>query len=169
MTWHEARTYCRSRYTDLVSVRNSSENNNISSLQSEWTWIGLHRKIWAYWSDQTPKNFTNWKEGQPMKTQETLKLCAAVNTTTGRWSAVGSDMKHHFICQYQPLQRQTFKLKFQSEADLNDPAVQQQILEQLHAKLEKHGLPDFKLRWIQTDGQTFHKEKKRKKEEGSCG
>lgn len=31
---------------------------------------------------------------------------------------------------------------------------------QLHAKLKTHELPDFKLRWIQTDGQTFHKEQK---------
>ena len=37
---------------------------------------------------------------------------------------------------------------------------------QLHAKLEKHGLPDHKLRWIETDGQTFHKEQQSKKEEG---
>ncbi|KAK5884006.1 hypothetical protein CesoFtcFv8_020272 [Champsocephalus esox] len=62
-----------------------------------------------------------------------------------------------------------FKLKFQSEADLNDPAVQQQILEQLHATLEKHGVADFKLRWTQTDGLTFHKEKKTKEVEGSDG
>ena len=41
------------------------------------------------------------------------------------------------------------------------------ISQQLHGKLEKHGLPDFKLRWIQTDGQTFHKEQERKKEKGT--
>lgn len=29
---------------------------------------------------------------------------------------------------------------------------------QLHAKLKEHSLPDFTLRWIQTDGQTFIKE-----------
>lgn len=37
---------------------------------------------------------------------------------------------------------------------------------QLHAKLEKHGLPDHKLRWIETDGQAFHKAQQSKKEEG---
>ncbi|XP_056277361.1 L-selectin-like [Pseudoliparis swirei] len=50
MTWDEARTYCRSRYTDLVSVRNQSENNQIKSLLTTKTWLGLHRKIWAYWN-----------------------------------------------------------------------------------------------------------------------
>ncbi len=32
---------------------------------------------------------------------------------------------------------------------------------QLHAEMEKYGLSDFKLRWTETDGQTFRKEKKR--------
>ncbi|KAJ4927782.1 hypothetical protein JOQ06_015584 [Pogonophryne albipinna] len=124
MTWHEAVAFCRSKYTDLVSVRNLSENNQISSLLSGNTWIGLHRKTWPYWSDKSPNIFTKWATGHPHEAR--------------------------------------FKLKFQSEADLNDPAVQQQILEQLHAKLEKHGVSDFKLRWTQTDGLTFHKETKTK-------
>ncbi|KAI4818208.1 hypothetical protein KUCAC02_011561 [Chaenocephalus aceratus] len=128
MTWHEAVEFCRSKYTDLASVRNMNENNQISPLLAESTWIGLHRKTWPYWSDKSPNIFTKWATNRPHEAR--------------------------------------FKLKFQSEADLNDPAVQQQILEQLHAKLEKHGVADFKLRWTQTDGLTFHKEKKTKEWEG---
>ncbi|KAK9529824.1 hypothetical protein VZT92_013894 [Zoarces viviparus] len=165
MTWQDARTYCRSNYTDLASVRNKSENDDISSLLTECTWIGLRRKTWSYWSDQTPTTFTNWN-----KNREGGESCAAVNTTTGRWWDVGCDMTNYFICQkVHSRQQQTFKLRFQSEADLTDPALQQQMLEQLHAKLEKHGLSDFKLRWTVTDGQAFHKEQKKKKDEGSCG
>ncbi|TNN29504.1 P-selectin [Liparis tanakae] len=135
MTWYEARTYCRSRYTDLVTVRNQSENEQIFSVMTTITWLGLHRKTWAYWSDQTPNTFTNWNENHPKHTDSRLDSCAA----------------------------QTFKLKFQSKADLKDPAIQQQLLEQLHVELEKHGLSDFKLRWTQKDGQAFHKEQKMKK------
>ena len=36
----------------------------------------------------------------------------------------------------------------------------------LHATLEKHGLPDVKLRWTETEGQTFHREQKGEEEEG---
>ncbi|KAJ4923855.1 hypothetical protein JOQ06_028110 [Pogonophryne albipinna] len=50
MTWHEAVAFCRSKYTDIASVRNLSENNQISPLLSGNTWIGLHRKTWPYWS-----------------------------------------------------------------------------------------------------------------------
>uniref|UniRef100_A0A8C4GX81 C-type lectin domain-containing protein n=1 Tax=Dicentrarchus labrax TaxID=13489 RepID=A0A8C4GX81_DICLA len=164
-TWHEARAFCRSKYTDLVSVRNRSENDHIISLQPKRAWIGLHRNLWAYWSDQSHSTFTNWNEGQPDNNGDTMESCAAVNTTTGTWWDVDCNSKHYFICEeFKIRHKKTFKLKFQSEADLNDPAVQQQILEQLHAKLEKHGLPDFKLRWVETDGQTFHKQKQEEEE-----
>ncbi|TNN53596.1 P-selectin [Liparis tanakae] len=165
MTWYEARTYCRSNYTDLVSVRDSDENEQIESLVTKHEpWLGLHRKTWAYWSDKTPNTFTNWNENYPQNTDD-KKSCVKVDTTTGMWSNDKCKEKKKFICQkVYSHQQQTFKLKFQSKADLKDPAIQQQLLEQLHAKLEKHGLSDFKLRWTQKDGQTFHKEQKMKKE-----
>ncbi|KAL3044310.1 hypothetical protein OYC64_004039 [Pagothenia borchgrevinki] len=164
MNWHDAMAYCRFNYTDLVSVRNLSENNQISSLLSRGTWIGLHRKTWPYWSDKSPNIFTKWATNHPVSTTRTQQYCASVGTASGKWFDSGCGTTQHFFCQsFPPHQHEArFKLKFQSEADLNDPAVQQQILEQLHANLEKHGVADFKLRWTQTDGLTFHKEKKTK-------
>lgn len=35
---------------------------------------------------------------------------------------------------------------------------------QLHAGIEKNGVPHFKLRWSQTPGQMFHEEKTNKEE-----
>ncbi|KAI4818053.1 hypothetical protein KUCAC02_011418 [Chaenocephalus aceratus] len=163
-TWQEAVAFCRFQYTDLVSVRNLSENNQISSLLAESTWIGLHRKTWPYWSDKSPNIFTKWATNRPLSTTRNESSCASLNTASGKWIDNVCEKNYHFVCQsFPPHQHEArFKLKFQSEADLNDPAVQQQILEQLHAKLEKHGVADFKLRWTQTDGLTFHKEKKTK-------
>ncbi|XP_037317098.2 P-selectin-like [Pungitius pungitius] len=170
MTWHEARTYCRSKYTDLASARNVSENKDIRSVVTDSNWIGLHRDTWAYWSNQRPRTFTNWDESQPNEIRQAENSCAAVSTSAGTWWDVDCNTKNHFICEkVYSRKKQTFKLKFRSEADMNDAAAQQQLLEQLHAQLEKHGLSDFKLRWTQKDGQTFHKEPKKKKSEGSCG
>lgn len=133
MKWAQARDYCRANYTELASVRNMSENTIISSLLTENTWIGLRRRIWNQWSDQTPRTFTNWKSGQPDNDRETMDLCVAVNTTTGDWSNVDCKVEHFFICQNltYPQRKLTHKLKFQSEADLSDPAIQQQILDQV--------------------------------------
>ncbi|KAF3833580.1 hypothetical protein F7725_024784 [Dissostichus mawsoni] len=155
----ELQTSLNHPVTDLASVRNLSENKQISALLSGYSWIGLHRKTWPYWSDKSPNIFTKWATDRPEYTERTQQYCASVSTASGKWVDTVCGATHHFFCQsFPPHQHEArFKLKFQSEADLNDPAVQQQILEQLHAKLEKHGVSDLKLRWTQTDGRTFHK------------
>ncbi|XP_061597963.1 C-type mannose receptor 2-like [Cololabis saira] len=167
MTWQKAKEYCRSRYTDLVRVRNARENEEINQMLRRNAWIGLHRDLWSPWSDQSPTNFTNWNEGQPDNSGPNMTSCAAVNTSTGKWWDVDCEEEHEFICQTLIPPRTRFVLRFQSEADLTDPDIQQQILEQLQAKLEEaHELTELKLRWIQADEQTFHK--KQKKKQGSA-
>ncbi|XP_071778850.2 C-type mannose receptor 2-like [Centroberyx gerrardi] len=192
MTWQQAQSYCEASYTDLASVRNVTEHYNISTLLSDETdraWIGLHRKPFAYWSDDSTSTFTDWEEKQPDNFIPDILQCVLVDTTVAKWYDARCDKPNPFICEtvtFPPSttepprttaaasgspaagsrHKTTFKLKIRSEADMSDPAVQRQVLQQLHAKLEKHGLPDFKLRWVQTDGQTFHKEQKREKQGG---
>ncbi|TNN32929.1 Macrophage mannose receptor 1 [Liparis tanakae] len=164
-TWYEARAYCRSHFTDLASGTTRAETNRISSLLTAESWFGLHRKTWAYWSDRTPNSFTNWDQNQPRGRGSPVVACAALHTTTGMWWDVDCDVENYFICQkVYSRQQQTFKLRFKSRADMTDPALQQQLLQQLHHKLETSGLSDFKLRWTQTDGEAFHKEPKTKKQ-----
>ncbi|XP_016110447.1 low affinity immunoglobulin epsilon Fc receptor-like [Sinocyclocheilus grahami] len=50
--WTEAQKYCREYHTDLASVRNQSENEQIQSIITDkQAWIGLHR-LWV-WSDNS--------------------------------------------------------------------------------------------------------------------
>jgi len=131
-TWHEARAYCRSRYTDLASVKTQAETNQISSLLTKESWFGLHRKTWAYWSNRTPNTFTNWNQNQPKDRGSTVEACAAVHTTTGKWWDIDCDVENYFICQkVYSRHQQTFKLRFKSRADMTDPALQQQLLQQV--------------------------------------
>uniref|UniRef100_A0AAQ5XVJ5 C-type lectin domain-containing protein n=1 Tax=Amphiprion ocellaris TaxID=80972 RepID=A0AAQ5XVJ5_AMPOC len=99
MSWYQAKNYCRSNYTDLASVRNTSENSNIKSLVSKDTWIGLYRNFWSSWSDQTPVTFTNWNQSQPDNNGNTVASCTAISPYTGRWWDVQCYMKRYFICQ----------------------------------------------------------------------
>ncbi|KAK2830104.1 hypothetical protein Q5P01_018035 [Channa striata] len=172
MTWIEARDYCRSNHTDLVSISTIDENSEIASLLSSSAWIGLHRKPWA-WVDSNLSTFTNWDENQPSGTVGSVTSCAGVNTTTRKWRNVDCGELHYFVCQnisyYQidpsPVQQNSkkrYKLQFSSGADLTDPSAQQQVLEQLHAKLKEYQLPELKLHWVETDGQTFRKKEKMK-------
>ncbi|TNN35676.1 Lymphocyte antigen 75 [Liparis tanakae] len=132
MSWREARAFCRSRYTDLASARSRSENTQISSLLSNTAWIGLRRATWAYWSDRTPSSFSNWNQDQPNIRGAAVDSCAAVDTGTGLWWDVDCHLENTFVCQkVYSHQQQTFRLRLRTKADLKDPALQQQVLDQV--------------------------------------
>uniref|UniRef100_A0A8C9VYL0 C-type lectin domain-containing protein n=1 Tax=Scleropages formosus TaxID=113540 RepID=A0A8C9VYL0_SCLFO len=65
-TWMEAQRYCRENHTDLVSVRNQTENDLIHNMtrNGTWVWIGLYRDYWQ-WSDQRNSSFRYWAPGKP--------------------------------------------------------------------------------------------------------
>lgn len=148
MTWYQARGYCRSNYTDLVSVSTFYENDEISSLVLADAWIGLHRTPWA-WSDSSTSNFSNWND---IRSSDILDMtsCATVSTITGLWWEADCDEEHYFICEDvsysigststdnpSTVQRKgktattTYMLKFKSHKDTNNPGVQEQILNQV--------------------------------------
>ena len=51
----------------LVYIHSKEENEFISKTLSTWTWVGLEERVennWE-WSDGTPFDYSNWKEGEP--------------------------------------------------------------------------------------------------------
>uniref|UniRef100_A0A673KJ31 C-type lectin domain-containing protein n=1 Tax=Sinocyclocheilus rhinocerous TaxID=307959 RepID=A0A673KJ31_9TELE len=65
-TWRQAQRYCRQFHTDLVSVRNQDENNQLMDLipTLEFAYIGLFKDDFA-WSDGSMSSFRNWDLLQP--------------------------------------------------------------------------------------------------------
>ncbi|XP_060761551.1 secretory phospholipase A2 receptor-like [Neoarius graeffei] len=66
-TWYEAQRYCRRNYTDLVSIRDEQQNEEVKTegLNSTTTfWIGLLRDDWQ-WSDGGNSAYRNWSTGYP--------------------------------------------------------------------------------------------------------
>ncbi len=99
--WTEARRYCRDHYTDLVNVRNQSENQKILERVGGGVWIGLYRN--RIWSDHQITGYQNWRPyfpdsvGQPdngegyaqtsLVAKHGFQHCTAVSFSySGRWT-----------------------------------------------------------------------------------
>ncbi|XP_066512920.1 macrophage mannose receptor 1-like [Hoplias malabaricus] len=101
-TWREAQSYCRERYTDLTSIRDQSENQQIWSVtttSSSNVWIALFIDSWQ-WSDQSNSSFRYWKSGQPDNKGEN---CTTVRMTDqGQWHDEKCENIHPFHPTFLP-------------------------------------------------------------------
>ncbi|XP_058235788.1 macrophage mannose receptor 1-like [Hemibagrus wyckioides] len=101
--WYDAQIYCREKYTDLVSVRNQTENEEIwrmiNSSVHQKVWIGLFNDSWK-WSDQSNSLFRYWSSDKPSGGLN----CSAVSESEKRyWSDVNCTEKLPFICHENKL------------------------------------------------------------------
>ncbi|XP_064202003.1 macrophage mannose receptor 1-like [Anguilla rostrata] len=94
-TWEDARFFCRKKHTDLVNIKNQTENEAITGKlkgsKLDW-WIGLS-KDWK-WSDLSESSYRNWStesDGDDFN-------CAAVLLSSGKWVKQECDDKKPFFC-----------------------------------------------------------------------
>ncbi|XP_071385649.1 macrophage mannose receptor 1-like [Centroberyx affinis] len=82
-TWTEAQRYCRQHHTDLASVRNQTENQEIQKVvpKTAQVWIGLFRDSWRWWSGGSDSSFRYWMDGQPGN--EVFRETCAVRLCSG--------------------------------------------------------------------------------------
>ncbi|XP_034088391.1 putative C-type lectin domain family 20 member A [Gymnodraco acuticeps] len=168
MTWTDAQSYCREHHTDLASVRNLTENQQIVELVSGgFYWIGLYRDSWK-WSDGSNSSFKYWADYKP--NYIALKVCVAVAfDNSGKWEDLDCGLKKPFICYgpVVPVSMQVIKVRVQEPngVDLNDQAFLDAMLVEAKKNLRAQGLDDnVQVAWRkQPDGQVFHKEEEEKK------
>ncbi|XP_034534808.1 macrophage mannose receptor 1-like [Notolabrus celidotus] len=172
MTWTEAQSYCREHHTDLASVRNEAENQKIQELiaPGHFYWIGLSRESWK-WSDGGHPSFRYWVSGKPNGGAESCGVMAFDHG--GKWDNYPCDSTKAFVCYTTGISKQVFRLSVQKKdpsLDLNDPAVTDDILEQIKQKLKDGGLDEnIKLSWRkQPGGNVFQKLKTEEEDDLEC-
>ncbi|MGH0181936.1 UNVERIFIED_CONTAM: hypothetical protein FKN15_008120 [Acipenser sinensis] len=96
-TWTEAQQYCREHHTDLVSIKNASENEDlVKKAQGKTFWIGLFNEPWK-WSHQGDSyTFHYWKTGDPDNAGGNQKCVKMLKS--GEWNDYSCNTLLPFFC-----------------------------------------------------------------------
>ncbi|XP_036411940.1 macrophage mannose receptor 1-like [Colossoma macropomum] len=96
MTWTQAQTYCSQHYTNLASVHNAQEHQQVLNVVgSDSAWFGL---ISGQWSDKGFSPFRYWANGQAPESTSTEKCAAMMMSDSGKWTQSQCDLQNPFIC-----------------------------------------------------------------------
>ncbi|KAI4875619.1 hypothetical protein NFI96_008201 [Prochilodus magdalenae] len=148
-SWGDARSLCRTQYTDLASVRNETELQQILRVSNERkVWIGLYRDR-PMWSDQSNSTFTYWKQDTISETSgyERDRHCTAVDLKhSAQWIHKNCLASLPFFC-YNASALQVpdlvvgLQMKVRTAGNLVPLQIEEFLLQQLKQKFGALGLP----------------------------
>uniref|UniRef100_A0A3B5Q6G5 C-type lectin domain-containing protein n=1 Tax=Xiphophorus maculatus TaxID=8083 RepID=A0A3B5Q6G5_XIPMA len=86
MNWTAAQSFCRKQHSDLASIRNESENQQVQQLVPAGTkvWTGLYRGGWK-WSAGSLFSFSYWKSTEPNNNNNNENCVLATFDALGKW------------------------------------------------------------------------------------
>uniref|UniRef100_A0A8C1AEP8 C-type lectin domain-containing protein n=1 Tax=Cyprinus carpio carpio TaxID=630221 RepID=A0A8C1AEP8_CYPCA len=156
MTWSRAQSYCREKYTDLASVRNETEHQQILNIARSYgyyygyIWIGLHRN--RLWSDQSSSSFTYWlpytpslaaqpDNGANVQGEQGSQHCTAVSLQySGQWTDERCFASLPFFC-YSGESVMGMRVEVTSLENLSESQIKELVIIQLQEEMMRLGLP----------------------------
>ncbi|XP_076144813.1 C-type mannose receptor 2-like isoform X1 [Alosa pseudoharengus] len=104
LNWTEAQNYCRTHYSDLVTIRSQAEHTRFKTYLGDQgkksIWIGLYNDIksWRWSLDDNGLEqigFSNWSKGEP---DNKLGVQSCGDFYDGAWSDTSCTIQYPFIC-----------------------------------------------------------------------
>ncbi|XP_047428345.1 macrophage mannose receptor 1-like [Mugil cephalus] len=99
-TWNEAQNFCRTRHTDLVTIRNEEENQQLNGRRG---WIGLYREDdsspWKWSRGDEKANYTFFDPSE----LDSKQNCAFKYPNYDTWWNGPCTVDHSFICYDETL------------------------------------------------------------------
>uniref|UniRef100_UPI003AAF1552 L-selectin-like n=1 Tax=Centroberyx gerrardi TaxID=166262 RepID=UPI003AAF1552 len=110
-TWTEAQSYCREKYTDLATIDNMEEMNQLINTVQPFNdnlgvWIGLHRVIDWRWSFSNASyypeggaDYRNWNTASNRPDHSgNRQSCVEIGSFEGKWWDDDCTTSYPFIC-----------------------------------------------------------------------
>ncbi|XP_053083609.1 macrophage mannose receptor 1-like [Pangasianodon hypophthalmus] len=152
-TWFGAQRYCRGKYTDLVSIRDQQQNEEvkIKGLNSSTSfWIGLLRDDWQ-WTDGGNSAYRNWWIGHPQ--QSSPYDCVKVRQ--GKWISEPCSNYYYPLCYNTSIHVSDVALSWEKALDYCHEGNRAGILnidseaeqEELESELRRRRVPPGSL-WV---------------------
>uniref|UniRef100_A0A3Q2DXN5 Uncharacterized LOC107099021 n=1 Tax=Cyprinodon variegatus TaxID=28743 RepID=A0A3Q2DXN5_CYPVA len=109
LTWTDAQAVCRRNYTDLATIENEADDEDVKMSSLNYTgkaWIGLYDEFVDSWkwslNDSSfygpgELTFRDWDTGQPSN-HEGDEKCIGLYELTGKWHDYTCSDLFHFVC-----------------------------------------------------------------------
>lgn len=96
MKWFDARNYCRTHHTELLTIKSQNDSQEIQSMlqPGKLAWIGTFGDLWK-WSDGSYSSFRYQWQGE-LDSSGAGPLCAHVYN--GKFSMRSCSTKSMFLC-----------------------------------------------------------------------
>ncbi|XP_075688378.1 E-selectin-like [Rhinoderma darwinii] len=110
MSYDDAQTYCRHKYTDMVAIQNQEENKYLNEnlpFNSAYYWIGIRKNngkwTWVGTNKVLTEEAENWAENEPnnkseKKNEDCVEMYVKRTIDAGKWNDEPCSKKKVALC-----------------------------------------------------------------------